>query len=254
MNSKINDVRQFYDQETQKYIQERYAGNTCEHFAYQSRKAIVLEILSNLKGSILDVGCGPAIYSLDLISKGFLTVSVDLSYEMLKTAKQLMDVNGESINWVNSELEKLPFNKDVFDNVLAIGVLAYASNAEYAIQELCRVIKLNGFMVIQCSNTLCPTSKLVALKEILLTKIGVRNQAYKFNLTTFPYIKFRRLLEESGFRIIHKRSYDFRLPFIEKIFPKLAVSLMKKFHKLMSDSRIFGWLGEGYIVLIQKRR
>lgn len=253
MKSKIKDVRQFYDQETQKYIQERYTGNSCEHFAYQSRKAIVLGMLSKLKGSILDVGCGPAIYSHDLITEGFLTVSVDLSYEMLITAKRLMRVTGESILWINSELEQLPFHNGIFDNVLAIGVIAYASNAEDAIQELCRVIKPNGFMIIQCSNTLCPASKLIALKDIFLTKTGIRNQGYKFNLTTFSYSRFRCLLEESGFRIIQKRSYDFRIPFVEKFLPKIAVSLMKKFHNLMTDSRIFGWFGEGYIVFIQKR-
>lgn len=230
-----------------------YEGEGCEHYAYQSRKMIVLNMLNSAKGSIADVGCGPAIYSEELLARGLEVTAVDLSPEMLASAQARLGEKAAQINWVNAQIEELPFENDTYDNLISIGVIAYASDAGCALRELARVLKPGGLLVMQSSNSLCPASILTKIKDEVLYAAKIRQRPYDFNLARYSFGRFKRLLQDAGFDVIEKQSYDFRLPFLEKCCQKGAVKLMKMLHPVFSKSRIFGWLGEGYIVKARKQ-
>lgn len=252
MKSKTQSVRSFYDDDSKRYLDDRYDGKGCEHFSYRSRTGIALEMLQGTSGRTLDVGCGPAIYTRSLVDMGHRPVSADLSVEMLKQARSIAgSLPGAS--WTNSEVEKLPFRDASFDNVLAIGVLAYASDTSAALRELVRVLKPGGTLITQCSNSLAPTPWLVRLKDTVLQTLGLRPRpAYGFRLTMHPRATFLELLRGAGLEPLNARSYDFRLPFLEKFFPGAALSLMQKSHELLSGSGALHWLGEGYMVKARK--
>jgi ubiquinone/menaquinone biosynthesis C-methylase UbiE len=251
MKNKINEVRNFYDQETDRYLRDRYMGETCEHFSYLIRKRIVLDYLKNSRGSVLDVGCGPAIFTKELIRMGLWTCSVDLSLEMLKKARNLADMALQTC-WCNSQIEQLPFPNDAFDNVISIGVLAYATDTIKAVSELARVLRPGGVLVLQCSNALAPTPKVTAAKDSVLCRFGIRKKRWDFDLIKHSYQNFHAILKSCGLRIDDKRCYDFRLPFMEKFFPRSAVGTMKRLQQTFEDSKYFGWLGEGYVVKTRK--
>lgn len=252
LKSKTESVRSFYDDDSKRYLDDRYEGKACEHFSYRSRTAIALEMLRGSSGRTLDVGCGPAIYTRALVDMGHRPVSADLSYEMLRQARSIAGpLPGAA--WANSEVEKLPFRDASFDNVLAIGVLAYASDTLAALTELARVLKPGGTLITQCSNTLAPTPWLVKLKDKALQGLGLRPKpAYGFQLTTHPRSAFLELLRRAGLEPLEARSYDFRLPFLEKFLPGVALSLMEKGHAALSNSQTLHWLGEGYMVKVRK--
>ncbi len=144
---KIKDVQQFFDKDSAVYVMERYAGKSCEHFSYQARKQIVLNCLKEAEGSIIDIGCGPGIFSVDLYNMGLSICSVDLSFEMLKKAREKMKA-GYKGSWVNCEIEKLPFKNETFDNIIVIGVIAYANETHQVILEIARLLKPGGLLVI----------------------------------------------------------------------------------------------------------
>ncbi|MBU3914886.1 class I SAM-dependent methyltransferase [bacterium] len=251
MADKIRKVKQFYDKETSRYLADRYAGESCEQFSYKARKQIVLEFLKNTEGNILDVGCGPAIFTAELFAMGLRPYSVDLSLEMLKKARTLAALEHRA-SWFNCEIERLPFKDRTFDNVISIGVIAYTNDTLQAIRELARVLKPGGLLVIQCSNSLAPTPAIVGLKDKILSCCGMRQQRWNFKLTSHRFGRFRKFLEQSGLHVEHKRSYDFRLPFLEKFFPIAAVNLMKRLQLRFEKSEKLGWLGEGYVVKARK--
>lgn len=251
MKDKIKDVRNFYDQETDRYLGDRYSGETCEHLSYLIRKRIVLDYLGDSQGNVLDVGCGPAILTRDLNQMGLRTYSVDLSLEMLKKARSLAGMDHQ-LFWCNSQIEQLPFSDDSFDNVISIGVLAYATDTSKAVRELVRVLRPGGVLVLQCSNALAPSPKITAAKDSVLYGLGIRKRRWDFDLTKHSYQSFQAILKLNGLREEDKRSYDFRLPFMEKFFPRLAVGTMKKLQQSFESSNNFGWLGEGYVVKARK--
>ena len=251
MKDKIKDVRNFYDQETDRYLRDRYSGETCEHLSYLIRKRIVLDCLKDSRGRVLDVGCGPAILTRELNQMGLWTCSVDLSLEMLKKARSLAGIDHQ-VFWCNSQIEQLPFSDDSFDNVISIGVLAYATDTSKAVRELTRVLRPGGVLVLQCSNALAPTPKIIAAKDSVLYGLGIRKRRWDFDLTKHSYRSFQAILKSNGLREEDKRSYDFRLPFMEKFFPRFAVGTMKKVQQAFENSNNFGWLGEGYVVKARK--
>lgn len=251
MKDKIKDVRNFYDQETNRYLGERYSGETCEHLSYLIRKRIVLDFLKESKGNVLDVGCGPAILTRDLSLMGLQTYSVDLSLEMLKKARSLAGMDHQ-VFWCNSQIEQLPFSDDSFDNVISIGVLAYATDTFQAVRELVRVLRPGGVLVLQCSNALAPSPKIIAAKDSVFYGLGIRKRRWDFDLTKHSYRSFQSILKSNGLQEEDKRSYDFRLPFMEKFFPRVAVGAMKKLQRALENSTNLSWLGEGYVVKARK--
>ena len=251
MADKIRKVQQFYDKETTRYLADRYEGESCERFSYLARKQIVLEFLKGTEGNILDVGCGPAIFTAELFAMGLRPYSVDLSLEMLKKARTLAALEHRA-SWFNCEIEQLPFKDETFNNIISIGVIAYANDTLQAVRELARVLKPGGLLVLQCSNSLAPTPTIVGLKDKILPCCGRRQQRWDFKLTSHPFGHFRNLLEQCGLQVEHKCSYDFRLPFLEKFFPLAAVNLMKGLQQRFENSEKLGWLGEGYVVKARK--
>lgn len=251
MNSKIKKVQTFFDVDASKYLSDRYNGTSCEHVSYLTRKQIVIDFIENLSGSVLDVGCGPAIFTKELITKKFIIYSVDLSLEMLKKAK-IISGNGENLFWSNSQIEELPFVDNVFDVVLCIGVIAYSTNTVNALSEITRILKPGGVLIIQCSNSLAPTPFMVSIKDFILFKLRLRDNKVNFELRRYSYKNFIALLADLDLQVEKASRYDFRLPFIEKLFPKTAIRLMNFFQVHLEKSSILGWIAEGYVLRVKK--
>lgn len=253
MKKKIDAVKSFYDKESTKYLAERYEGETCEHYAYQSRQDIVLDMLADRSGSIIDIGCGPGVYAETLLQRGFRPVFVDLSFDMLTKGFSLKTGGNGSYAKINAEIERLCFKDGSFDNALCIGVIAYAESAEFALREACRVLRPGGCLIVQSSNSACPTTAVTRAKDAMLYALRIREKGYSFKLAKYRFGSFKKILDACGFRVVAKRSYDFRLPFLEKVSRTAATGTMRALHPALSASQGLGWLGEGFIVKAMKR-
>lgn len=106
-----------------------------------------LEEKSEIK--ILDVatGTGDLAFALAAIPKTKLT-GLDLSEEMLNKARLKSQKYPYEINWIGGDSEDLPFQENIFDFVtVAFGVRNY-ENLQKGIQEMCRVLKKDGKLII----------------------------------------------------------------------------------------------------------
>ena len=95
------------------------------------------------KGTILDLGCGTGLYTERLKDMGYDMISLDYSMEMLKVAKSKID--GE---FIRADALHLPFRDSVFDGIIAITSFEFFPDPEKAINEMRRVLKDNGFMIV----------------------------------------------------------------------------------------------------------
>ena len=97
----------------------------------------------------LDVGCGPALISQS-ISNLFPKIKVystDISPIRLQQAGRYN--KGNLINFVGSDVNHLPFMNNYFDFVFARFLFEYMKTPETAIDEMVRVCKTNGQIMIQ---------------------------------------------------------------------------------------------------------
>ena len=76
---------------------------------------------------ILDVGCGPGIYTLYFAQNGARVTAVDISQNMIELARKNLSKAGvENVKLISGDFLKYEF-RDIFDYTLAIGVFDYIS-------------------------------------------------------------------------------------------------------------------------------
>ena len=93
--------------------------------------------------TIIDVGCGNGV--LEALYK-----SVASEF----TSTDLVDQNIFGIKVNIYSAESLPYESNRFDTLFLIGVIEHIENKRRALQECCRVIKLNGKMILVTSTGL----------------------------------------------------------------------------------------------------
>jgi len=129
-------------------------------------KKAVLALLPPVSGlRILDAGCGTGNFSLTLAARGAEMVGVDRSAAMLSRARGKGREGPGRPEWVRGDLAQLPFPAHSFDGVISITALDFMSCREAVIQELGRVLKPGGFLVMAVLNRY----SLWTLKRKLLT-------------------------------------------------------------------------------------
>jgi ubiquinone/menaquinone biosynthesis C-methylase UbiE len=103
---------------------------------------------------ILDAGCGTGVFTLDLLHLGCHIIGIDLSMPMLLQARQ--KAGGYSFRIVLADLLSLPFSENSFDKVISVTALEFIEDGRGAIDELFRVTKKGGSLVVATLNSLSP--------------------------------------------------------------------------------------------------
>jgi ubiquinone/menaquinone biosynthesis C-methylase UbiE len=106
------------------------------------------QLLGELRGlEVLDLGCGTGRHAISMASRGARVTAVDFSEGMLKRAKEKRgDAN---ITFQICDLTKpLPFAAAAFDLVLCALVLDHIADLESFFQEMRRVCRSSGFVVV----------------------------------------------------------------------------------------------------------
>lgn len=97
----------------------------------------------------LDAGCGSGRF-LAPLSKDMNVVGVDFSKGLLEKGRH----QAPNAKLCVADLEHLPFKSQTFDTVLCVRVLQHITNQKNAINELSRVMKKGGILIILSYNNL----------------------------------------------------------------------------------------------------
>jgi ubiquinone/menaquinone biosynthesis C-methylase UbiE len=103
---------------------------------------------------ILDAGCGTGVFTLDILSFGTHVIGVDLSLPMLSWAAQKM--RGHHFHAVLADISFLPFPRNAFDKVVSVTALEFIEDDKGAMEELFRVTRKGGRIVVATLNRLSP--------------------------------------------------------------------------------------------------
>ncbi len=149
--------------------------------------------------TVLDLGCGSGIHMKFLAPKCQKIVGLDISPHMLTLAKkELSDLAGKNWQLIVGDAEKLPFAKNEFDLVVAMGLLDYLSCWEKVVQEAYRVLKKDGYFIFTIPKS-------PSLFSFLRTNWGNRIKKNVFGLPEVKNIVTQKELEtvlnKNGFKI-----------------------------------------------------
>lgn len=119
---------------------------TKQYFDDLSDTPYIDRFLDKLKpgSKILDVGCGPGQFTKYMLSKGFEVVGVDLSEEMLSTAKKMVPKG----IFKNMDMRVLDFDDMSFDGLLVAYSLIHIPSDDIpkTLKGFTRVLKADGYV------------------------------------------------------------------------------------------------------------
>jgi len=116
---------------------------------------LVLEMLRPEKGErILDAGCGTGVFTLDVLASGAQIVGLELSLPMLMRAGRKLEEH--SFHAVRGDMTNLPFAENQFDKAVSVTAIEFIEDGKTAINELFRVTKPGGCVVVATLNSLSP--------------------------------------------------------------------------------------------------
>ena len=104
--------------------------------------------------NILDAGCGTGIFTMDLLVAGAIVVGLELSFPMLSQAGKKLA--GYPFRMIQGDMKCLPFNDNKFDKTVSVTAIEFIEDAIGAVNELFRVTKAGGRIVVATLNSLSP--------------------------------------------------------------------------------------------------
>jgi ubiquinone/menaquinone biosynthesis C-methylase UbiE len=116
---------------------------------------LVLKMLAPKPGEvILDAGCGTGIFTADILEAGARVVGLELAFDMLCHAKTRC--SGRTFQAVIGDMQKLPFDDDSFHKAISVTAIEFIQDAKIAVEELFRVTRPGGCIVVATLNSLSP--------------------------------------------------------------------------------------------------
>jgi len=122
-------------------------------FLFHQMLRLTLEEVDPKPGElILDVGCGKAIDGSRLWAKGAKVVGLEPSRVMIVRAKEYLNENNSQIVLAQGIGENLPFKPHSFNKVMCKGALDHFVSPSKTMEEIARVLKPGGEMIISIAN------------------------------------------------------------------------------------------------------
>ena len=120
-------------------------------------KKIVSAHLKNLpKTNWLELGCGTGHWTEFFSENRLQLTAVDSSEAMLKIARSK---NLENVKFLNADATQLPFPDNHFSEIISITMLEFVDDLEKVLNEIIRVLKPGGTLVLGCLNALSEPGK-----------------------------------------------------------------------------------------------
>jgi ubiquinone/menaquinone biosynthesis C-methylase UbiE len=149
---------------------------------------------------VLDIGCGTGIYMLELARRGAHIIGVDPSMEMILIAREKFRLSGPAGHFVCASAEALPFRPERFDLTLAVTSLCFVSRPDRAVEEMHRVLKSEGRIVVGELNRFSLWALLRRLKGLFMDTIYSR--AHFWSQTELKVLLRRGRFETDGMRTV----------------------------------------------------
>lgn len=164
-------------------------------------------------GLILDLGCGPGDFLLEMKKCGFETIGVDVSKRACDIAQK------RGIKVFNGELENCHFSDETFDIITLWHVFEHLHDPSSTLKEIHRIMKKDGILLIEVPNIESFSFKLF---KRYCFHLDIPRHLYHWSPETIE-----KILHQNKIRIFKKDYFSLAFP----------LSLFHSFHNFLSNQK-----------------
>jgi len=208
------------------------------------------------KRTLIDIGGGFGRLT-DFYAKEFKKcLLVDSSEKLLKLAKTKLK-KYKNIEFKRGRAQELPVGENQFDAALIIRVSHHLPKLEKALQEANRVLKPEGFLILEFANKIHFKS---VIKAIFKGRLGYLLSHVPENISTRKGVLFlnyhpshvKSLLLANRFQVVKALPVsNFRHPILKRLIPLRILLFLESLFSVLG-SRFSLFLGPSIFILAQK--
>lgn len=200
-----------------------------EHASIRKQEVVVEWIRGLRPSSVLDIGCGAALISRELARNGIGVTAVDINENLLSRIQ-----GRPQVRFLAADAFALSFKTDSFDLVLASEVLEHFQDISGVLDEMKRVLKARGKILITVPNFHCYDG-LEGKCQIVSKTLNFLNRfrkkmrlpeiypyGYNTHLQKKSPFQWKETLVSHGFRVVRERPV-FISPYLPRVIKPLAV-------------------------------
>ena len=155
-------IKRFSDGDSARRWNDLYDSETArlEEASFRRRRDVAVSLaLRELPpgGRVVDIACGAAPVLSELRRRGAACVGVDHAPDMLRHAqKRLRSAGLDEGELYRADCRALPFADGAFDVAVCLGLISYVENYDAVLQEIRRVLRPGGQVLISFRNCFNP--------------------------------------------------------------------------------------------------
>jgi SAM-dependent methyltransferase len=121
-----------------------YSARKRGSYEFKIQLPVILNLLGNLRGkNLIDIGCGPGVYSVEFARRGAIVVGLDISRKMLDKARNNAKMTNARLTLQKTDAHFLPFMDKSFDIAVLILTILNAK----MLQETARILRPDGLLL-----------------------------------------------------------------------------------------------------------
>lgn len=150
-------------------------------------KSIISTIIKDIPLSdMLELGCGTGHWTDYFIKQGFNVTGIDISEAMIKLAIE----KKIEANFIKADSQNLPFEDEEFAVVSSITMIEFVADQDQVFQEIFRVLKPGGRLILGCLNANSVLGKTKEQNEVFANAHFLTPEELTDKLKIFGKIKF----------------------------------------------------------------
>lgn len=234
-------------------------------YEYQSELTALKSFFSSLSPTssltLIDLGAGFGRLAPFYLPRVKSALLVEPSAKMRRTALSFLGSRFHHYKIVSGKVDSLPTKSHQFDIGLCVRVLHHLPDPEPAISELARVIKPNGYLILEFANKTNVKARLLSIFNRSSTELYRQTPVNKLSPIhikqhTIPFVNHHpqaitNLLTKYGFNVKSTLSVsNLRSPFLKKLLP---LFLLNSLETLLQPSIATKAFGPSLFLLAQKK-
>lgn len=158
-----HEIGNYYDKRMKDiggdYIYSRWGDSEIKRRHYRQTESALENAINKIRvtGDVLEIGCGPAVWTNHFIEKASHLLLIDISKEMLdKACERIMSWEQGSykhkVSYQCGDFASISLDENKFDSIISLRALEYMSDKRGAIKKCYDILKKRGRLLILTKN------------------------------------------------------------------------------------------------------